>query len=278
MPTKRSYMECPITLQAKCVFMPQHPVALSMPFSSYLCPQYRWYYKTVNLLHLTPHLSNPTFTSVVSDLSTTLFWSWQFSSLPQNITYLALIRAQSPNILPGLHLSPHLPLKHILHSHQHMVLTILANTIMFSYPVPLLMLFQGLECSSLCSSYWRNYTSTSSTIYSGKPYFFFFYNLPLSVQNTSLCASIIALHFASYNSFLSLQYYNLRVRISYHLFLKFSYQYFSKCNHWSPLSESLRTLHISNAGNLHLTKPPGSFLGHIMFQNQSYSELTYCWS
>lgn len=108
--------------------------------------------------------------------------------------------------------------------------------------------------------------------------FFFFYNLPLSVQNTSLCASIIALHFASYNSFLSLQYYNLRVRISYHLFLKFSYQYFSKCNHWSPLSESLRTLHISNAGNLHLTKPPGSFLGHIMFQNQSYSELTYCWS
>lgn len=107
---------------------------------------------------------------------------------------------------------------------------------------------------------------------------FFFYNLPLSVQNTSLCASIIALHLASYNSFLSLLYYNLRVRISYHLFLKFSYQYFSKCNHWSPLSESLRTLQISNAGNLHLTKPPGSFLGHIMFQKQSYSELIYCWS
>lgn len=60
----------------------------------------------------------------------------------------------------------------------------------------------------------------------------FSYNLLLSVQNTSLCASIIALHFASYyNSFFSLLYYNLRVRISYHLFLKFSYQYFSKCSH-----------------------------------------------
>lgn len=35
-------------------------------------PQYRWYYKIVNLLHLTPHLSNLTFAHVAGDLSTIL--------------------------------------------------------------------------------------------------------------------------------------------------------------------------------------------------------------
>lgn len=113
MPTKQLHMEGPTTLQAKHMPTPQCTVALSLPFF-YLCPQFRCHCKIVNLLHLTPHLSNPAFTSVVSDLSTTLFWLWQFSSPPsQNITYLALtlLSAQSQNVLQSLHLSSHLPLK-----------------------------------------------------------------------------------------------------------------------------------------------------------------------
>lgn len=195
--------------------------------------------------------------------------------------HLTLPSAQSPSLQPGLHLSAHLlsklctyPAPLPAHSIDHprkYHWAFLPCTFAYAFPKAGMLFF-------LCSSYWNSTPPTNAACFLWKA-FLIFDDLPLSFPNSFLCISITALHFAScYNHLLPFTYCNLfRARISYHLFLKLLYRYFSKCSQQSPLSESSRTLQISLSqdqlspmqGIFILTSSP-VVLGHKVSEPLSY--------